>query len=127
MTLNWNELWDEDEQRYRVQLLNGDAAHVHTINGKNPRYPVVGERLDQYGNWQACSWGLDGEYVEQTHYRNWNLIPEPRTVRRWVNVCRTSTGYRFVGPFALEATARIAQDKTPQHGYLDTIQVEWKE
>lgn len=129
-SLDWTALWDKDEQRYRVQTRNGASVRIFTINGREPCFPVVGEiyLLDEEC-FQVFTWTNEGQ-VEVAEATPFDLIPEPRTVRRWANVYRNQgiDDYKL-GAISLykereEAERRILNCESE---YVTTVPIEWKE
>lgn len=126
--LNWTELWDETEQRYRVQTRDGRKVRIWTTSAYCGACPIRGE-IHQIFGWEPRAWLSDGRMVRGAPDAQ-DLIPEPRTVRRWVNVYKLAGGKYFMPePHETKSDALTWADKSPDKNltYIATVSVEWEE
>lgn len=71
----------EMEKTYRMR--SGQAVVIHTINGPDPEFPVVGSFMEDDGEWWPDAWPADG-IGDESNADDLIEVREPREF--WVNV-----------------------------------------
>lgn len=72
-----------------VKTKSGQEVVIHTTEGRNEKYPVIGEALDgEY--WQEHSWGKAGNWRQGESEHDLVNVTEKHTV--WVAFARRESG-----------------------------------
>lgn len=80
-----------------VKLANGEEAFIDAINEGQEDYRYTGRVSGENGQWVACGWHANGEYMYAHTDHGLNLASPPKKtvrVQAWLNV-DANIGWRF--------------------------------